>query len=268
MKKVDAILIVMLAIFAVCTVTPSMASEQYAIVGTGSGMPILKAVAAAFNEGHPGIAITVPKSIGSGGGIRAVGDDEYLLGRVARGLNQREQKYGIEMIPLAKMPIVFFVNTSVTITGLTSEQACGIFSGAIRRWDEIGGGEGKIRVIKREDGDSSLIVLLNTLPGFKDIALTPRSKTAYTDQENVAECIRQPNSIAFGSWADVKNERNVRVLELDGISPSDAKYPYISLLSIIYKKENYNGAVKSFIEFISSGAAKNAIIAAGGKAVE
>ncbi len=231
-------------------------------------MPILKAVGKAFTRQNPGIFIVVPKSIGSGGGIKAVGNDEYILGRVARDIRDKEKGYGLKQIPIAKIPIVFFVNTGVSISNITAMQACGIYDGTIRRWEEISGGKGKIRVLKREHGDSSLLVLNETLPGFKDITLTPISKTAYTDQQNLEECSKQKNAIAFGTWADAKYETGVRVLKLNGMHPTDPKYPFIGPLSLVYKEKNYNGKVKKFVEFISSDAGRKAVIEAGGLTVE
>jgi len=261
-------LILILSLFiAVCGVLSPHhvgASEELVIVGTGNGLPILKAVGTAFTKQNPEIVITLPKSIGSGGGVKAVGNDEYALGRTSRDILETEAQYGLKQLPIAKMPIVFYVNDGVSISGLTAEQACGIYSGAIRKWEEIGGGKGKIRVIKRETGDSSLIVLQETLPGFKNITLTPRSKTTFTDQETVQECVKQENAIAFGGWVDVKDQKGVRALEIERVHPSNPNYPHVAVLSLVYKEKNYLGNVKKFIDFASSGAANKAVIDAGG----
>lgn len=111
------------------------ASETLVIVGTGSGISILK-------------------SIGSGGGIRAVGNDEYTLGRTARNIDERETSYGLKELPFAKMPIAFFVNNGVSLDNISPETAGKIYAGTIRKWENIGGGTGTIRVIRREAGDS------------------------------------------------------------------------------------------------------------------
>jgi phosphate transport system substrate-binding protein len=264
MRRLIILMTVWVFLGNVSFISTAGAVDELVIVGTGSGVPLLKAVGTAFTARNPGITVTIPESIGSGGGIKAVGNDEYMLGRVAREINDREKTYGLTQVRLAKIPIVFFVNKNVPISGINAEQACGIYNGVIRKWEEICEGEGNIRVIKREDGDSSLMVLQETVSGFKDITLTPRSKTTYTDKENVEECGSIENSIAFGSWSDVKYEKSVRALDLEGKKPSDPGYPYIGFLDLIYKEKNYNGILKKFVEFISSDAAKKAIIEAGG----
>jgi phosphate transport system substrate-binding protein len=244
------------------------ASKELVIVGTGSGISLLQALGKIFMKQNPDITITVPASIGSGGGIRSVGNDEYVLGRVARDIDENEKQYNLEVIPIAKIPIVFYVNASISIWEISYEQACGIYSGAIRKWEEIGGGQGTIRVIRREDGDSSLSIFMKTLPGFKEITITERSKIIYTDQETVEACKSQKNAIAFGSLADIKYEKGVRALKLDGVDPTEPMYPHLGFLSLIYKQKNYKGNVKKFIEFTLSDDAKHAIFTAGGLPVK
>ncbi len=84
-------------------------AEELVIVGTGSGPPILKAIGEAFNQENPDIKIVVPRSIGSGGGIKEVGNDDYLLGRVARKIKDSEKHFGLSYTPVARVPIVFML---------------------------------------------------------------------------------------------------------------------------------------------------------------
>lgn len=95
-------------------------AEVITIVGTGSGSTILKATGAAFSQANPGNSVEVPKSIGSGGGVKAVGSDKAAIGRVARGIKDKEKHYGLTYLPFAKMPIVFMVNKSVGVKSLST----------------------------------------------------------------------------------------------------------------------------------------------------
>lgn len=65
------------------SVSPT-AAEVLEIVGTGDGVAVLHKLGAAFTTQHPGVEVQVPKSIGSGGAMKAVGTDKNVLGRVAR----------------------------------------------------------------------------------------------------------------------------------------------------------------------------------------
>jgi phosphate transport system substrate-binding protein len=263
MKSGSFILLTGLATFIIGFLPGNGISEELVIVGTGAGMTVLEAVGKTFTEKNPEISIVVPKSIGSGGGIKAVGTDAYIIGRVARDISEREKRYGLIQHPLAKLPIVFYINESVSIENLTFEQACSIYSGESRKWEDIGGGQGPIRVIRREDGDSSLQVFFNTLPGFKAIIQTRISKVTYTDQETIKNCVHQENSIAYGTLSNVKNISGIRILSLGNRSPFKNGYPHVGPIDLVYKKKNYSGSLKKFIEFIPSDAATKAIIKAG-----
>ena len=91
---------------------PVMA-EDVTIVGTGSGTAVLNAVGETFTLKNPGITINVPLSIGCGGGIKAVGRDKAKIGRIARKIRPKEERFKLSYLLFCKMPICFFVNKSV-----------------------------------------------------------------------------------------------------------------------------------------------------------
>lgn len=254
---------VCLAIFTIILLPGDTHSEELVIVGTGAGMPVLEGIGKAFTRENPGMNIVVPKSIGSGGAIKAVGTDAYIAGRVARDISGNEKKYDLIQYALAKLPIVFYVNDSVSLTNINPEQVCSIYSGSIRWWEDLGGGKGLIRVIRREEGDSSLKVLLKTISGFKEITQTQVSKVTYTDQETIDACVHQENSIAYGTLSDVKDIGGIHVLSIGDIAPSNPDYPHFGPLALVYKKKNFTGTLRKFVEFISSDSAKKAIFEAG-----
>ena len=238
-------------------------AETITIVGTGSGSAILKAVGDVFSRENPGILVDVPKSIGSGGGIKAVGTEKNLIGRVARGIKEKENHYGLDYIPFVKMPIAFMVNKSVGIRELTPQQICDIYSGKVTDWADVGGKSGKIKVIRREDGDSSLGVLLKTFPGFADITLTAKSKTTYSDPKTCRFVESKADTIAFGTYANAKRH-DVIVLDIAGKNPAGSDYPYIGTLAFVVKKKYKTGTVKKFVEFATSRDVHDAIKTTGG----
>jgi phosphate transport system substrate-binding protein len=243
--------------------TSSVLAEEISIVGTGSGTAILQAIGEAFHQRHPQVTISVPESIGSGGGIKAVGRNEYVLGRVARQIKENEKPYGLTLAPIAKTPIVFFVNTSVSVRNLSVQQVLDIYSGTITNWKDVGGDDARIRVITREEGDSSRGVLEESFPGFKEMTVTSRSKMTFSDPETEATVEDNAGAIAYGSYTNARNI-NANILTIEGKSAADADYPYVGMLALIFKEKNYTGNVKLFMEFATSAAAHDAIKDAGG----
>ena len=236
---------------------PVMAKEL-TIVGTGDGVITLKALGAAFSENNPGITVNVPKSIGSGGGIKAVGTDKYTIGRVAREIKDKERHYGLTYVPFAKIPVVFFLNKSVGIQNLSAQQICDIYSGKITNWKQVGGKDKRIRVVRREDGDSSLKVLVKFFPGFKDITITPKSKTALKTSAAFTIVENKADTIGFGPY-DVAKGANVDVLKIDGRPPTDPGYLSVGTMALVFKEKNKTGSIKKFVEFASSEAAHDVL---------
>ena len=260
MKKIFNFIVVLTMLFAFSGIAMA---EKITIVGTGSGMAVLKAVGDAFSLDNTGVTVNVPDSIGSGGGIKAVGTDKNVIGRVARPIKDKEKHYVLSYVPFTKMPIVIYMNKSVGIKNLTTQQVCDIYSGKITNWKDVGGPDAKIRVIRREDGDSSLSVLLKTFPGFKDITLTPKSKTTYSDPDTCNAAEDTKNAVAFGTYINAKNYK-VDILSINGKSPTAADYPYAGTLALIFKEKNNKGDIKNFVQFATSFAAHDAIKGAGG----
>ena len=241
---------------------PASAAEL-AVVGTGDGIEMLQAVSAAFNAGHSDTTVTVPPSIGSGGAVAAVGGDRQTIGRVARPLAESERAQGLVETPLVRIPSVFFVHPDVGVGRLTGEQIAGIFSGAITNWNEVGGSDLRIRVVRREETDSTLSVFRNSMPGWKTLALTPKSKLAMTTQEAVEAVKRVPGAIGFGPYARML-EQGAVVLTVDGRRPHDSDYPSAVTLSLIYKDGRLDADARAFLAFTSSEEVRTVLIADGG----
>lgn len=261
MKTQSVRIVVVCLLLWMCAISGS--AEEITIVGTGAGTAILKAVGEAFEQLNPGVSIVVPESIGSGGGIKAVGKDEYVIGRVARGIKESEQEYGLTMVPFAKIPIVFFVNTSVTVKELSIQQVLDMYSGKITNWSDVGGKDARIRVITREESDSSLSVLNSFFPGFKDITITPKSKTTFSDPETEEALQQYKGAIAYGTYANARNI-DAHILTIESKSATDADYKYVGMLGLIFKQKNLTGTVKAFVDFATSDAAHDAIRSEGG----
>ena len=241
----------------------AVAAEKIDIVGTGDGMGILKSLSSAFGELNPSVTVGVPDSIGSGGGIKSVGKGSYTLGRVARPIKDKEKHYGLEYQPIAKIPVVFYVNKSVRVTNLSAEQVVGIYSGKIKNWKEVGGKDAPIRVVRREDGDSSLSVLLKTFPGFKDLVMTERAKTATSTTESFATVEAKNGAIGFGPYSGAV-VANVKVLAIGGMAPTDPAYPSVTTVALIYKPGSRTGNVAAFLDFTASTVGRDAIAMAYG----
>lgn len=245
--------------------TPAFA-RQLSVVGTGDGLEILRAVAKAFEADFPGDFVEVPPSIGSGGAIASVGSDREMLGRIARPLTANELASGLVYHPVFRVPTAFYVHPDVRPRSLTSLQLRTIFSGEVGDWSELGGPAMRIRIVRREEADSSLAVLRAALPAFRDLRFTERSKLAQTTQEAIESIRDNPGAIGFAPFSAAL-AKELGVIKVDGLSPEDEGYASGVELALIYKSERLTSEARRWISYFTSDRARRIIRGYGAKPV-
>ncbi len=226
-------------------------AEQYRIVGTGDGMDVLMALGAAYMADNPGSIVVTPPSIGSGGGIAAVGAEKEILGRIARSLSPTERELGLVATPVFRLSSAIYVHPSVEISGLTSKQLGDIYAGKITNWSEVGGDDLRIKVVRREEADSTLLVLRQSMPGWDKLEITERSKMALTTQESFETVQKVVGAIGFGPYTKLL-EPVTKVLTIDGRHPTDPGYPSAVTVSYIYKKSTVTPEALAIIDYARS----------------
>jgi phosphate transport system substrate-binding protein len=234
-----------------------------AVVGTGDGMEMLHAVSVVFSTERPDVQVSVPPSIGSGGAVAAVGDDRNVLGRVARPLKDAEKEQGLETTPILRIPSAFFVHPSAAVKALTTKQLTDIYAGRVENWKDLGGADLKIKVVRREDADSTLGELRSTMPGWKDLAITSRSKMAMTTQDAIESVRTVEGAIGFGPYSTAL-ESGTTVVVVDGKHPTEASYYSAVTLALLHKATTLTSEAQSFIEFTRSAKAQNLFRQMGG----
>jgi len=257
MRSLGKIVLVCTLLFAV-----TVQANELPIPGTGDGVGVLSEIGKAFEQ-TTGVSVRVPKSIGSGGGVKAAGNDMTVLARVARGVKEKEKHFGLSYQPLFDVPTVFLVHQSLPVSNLSAQQILDIFAGKISNWKDVGGEDRAIFVVRREKGDSSLGNLSKTFPGFNHEMITDKAFTVPKTPNMVAQVQNRKYCIAFGPL-DVALANGLKVLKVDGKTPGDSGYPYYGTIGLVYKKEKLEGNAKQFLEFATSTAAHAAIRKAGG----
>ncbi len=253
------------SIFAAAAVSLAASAafaEQYRIVGTGDGMDVLTALGAAYTADNPGSMVVVPPSIGSGGGIAAVGTEKEILGRIARPLSPTERELGLVATPVFRLSSAIYVHPSVGITGLTSEHLRDIYAGEITNWSEVGGNDLRIKVVRREEADSTLLVLRQSMPGWDKLDITERSKMALTTQESIETVRNVPGAIGIGPFTKLL-EPETKVLTIDGRHPINPHYPSAVTVSYIHKKTTVTAEARTIINYARTSKASTLLQAMG-----
>ncbi len=249
--------------FAALCLSATAHAGDLSVVGTGDGIDLLRALGAAYTADHPETNVIVPPSIGSGGGIAAVGSNKEVLARVARPLSDSEKEAGLVATPVFRLPSAFFVHRSAGVSSLSTTQLADIYSGKITNWRDVGGQDLRIKVVRREDQDSTLLVLRQSMPGWKDLAITDKSKTAVTTQDCIDTVKEVAGAIGFGPFTKAL-EMELTVLKIDGHYPTDARYPSAVTVAFVHKEATVTTDAKGFIGYVKAAKAKTVLTSMGG----
>jgi phosphate transport system substrate-binding protein len=238
-------------------------ANELSVVGTGDGIELLRALGASYSADNPQTTVLVPPSIGSGGGLAAVGGDKEVLARVARPLTDSERALGLVSTPMFRLPSAFFVHRGANVTGITAQQLADIYAGKITNWADVGGAGMRIKVVRREEADSTLGVLRQSMPGWKDLVITEKSKTAVTTQDCVNTVKEVEGAIGFGPFTRGV-EMELVVLKIDGRYPTDAEYPSAVTVSLVHKRATVTPDATQFIDYVKTARAKTLLTSMGG----
>lgn len=241
------------------------ASTSLVFAGSGSNLPIVKLLVKEFSKSRPDIKIKVPASIGSTGGIKAAADGAVAIGLIARPLKAEEQKLGLTVVPYARTAVVIGTHLSVVDDNITSPELIQIYQGRKAQWQD----QQEIIVLTREPGDSSIIVLEQKIPKFKQVYAesqqAKRWSTLYTDQQMNQALATTPQAIGFSELGAITADRlPIKVLKLNGSYPTpknvlSGSYPLVKSLSFVFVKEKLPAAAQDFLNFVNSQAGQKSL---------
>jgi len=225
------------------------------LAGSGSNLPITRALADAFHARHPDSHVVVFDSIGSTGGVHAAYDDVVDFGLISRPLRDSEAPLHLSVAPYARVPVVVAVNLGVPDDSISLPDLLDIYAGRRRQWSD----GTPIVVIQREPGDSGHDAVQNVLPEFAavndDAYREARWRVVDSDQ-----AMQEALSITAGAvgifdlGAIVLQRLPVKPLRIDDIAPSEAsvqsrRYPFSKDLALV-SLEPPVGAPAEFLRFI------------------
>lgn len=255
-KKI-AILAIIIIIAAALLIVTTSSAQKIDIVGSTSVQPVAEKLVSEYNQTHSGVEINVQGG-GSSVGIKSAQDGTADIGSSSKEVKGSDAS-GLKQYELGKDGIVIAVNNENGISDLTTDQLKGIYSGNITNWNQVGGNDGKINLITREEGSG-------TLDAFQKLVLGNDSMKKDAVVQSSTEAVKQsvaqdPNAIGFISYAHMSDD--VKSVSVDGISPSDStigdgsyklQRPFIFLT-----KGEPTGETKKFLDWVMSDEGKKVL---------
>lgn len=230
-------------------------AEVVHLAGSGSNLPLTRALAEAFESSHEGRHVVVFDSIGSTGGIHAAYDDVVDFGLVSRPLRDSEVALNLVVAPYARVPVVVAVNLGVPDDSISLPELLDIYDGRRPTWSD----GTPIVVIQREPGDSGHQAVQDVLPEFAAInaAAYREARWRVVDSDQAMQEALSITAGAVGIFdlgAIVLQRLPVKPLRIDDIEPSEAsvqsrRYPFSKDLALV-SVEPPVGAPAEFLRFI------------------
>jgi phosphate transport system substrate-binding protein len=198
---------------------------------------------------------------GSEKGIQNLAAGTADIAAISRPLTAQEQGQGLAAVPVALDTIALVVGINNPFKGgLTSAQVQDIFKGNAQDWSKVGGPAGPIKVINRPE-------VSGTHQTFKEQVL---SGTNFGTGPNITELDRDAttpllqalgnNGIGYATFAQVVNQKTVRVVPINGATPDAGNYPYKRQLYYAYKNPP-SQTVKDFLGYATSPEGQKAMLA-------
>jgi len=197
---------------------------------------------------------TVPES--SGGEKCALGG-QCEIGGVARSVGKKYLDKGATATLIGKDAIAAVVNAKNKVSGLSSKQLTGIFTGKIKNWKDVGGADLPIKVYIVKKGSATRKVFrAKGMNGAKYHGV----KVITPDAKILTKVGREKGAIGQISFAFLAGNKKIKALSVDHqkASLSNPSYPITRPLYLVTKGAP-TGAAKGFIDWTLSSAGQKVV---------
>jgi phosphate transport system substrate-binding protein len=247
---------------AVSTATPALelpdtlpAGSSVRLDGSTSLAKFNQRLGQAFLDRYPGVKYDW-KANGSSKGIQALLAGQVDIAASSRPLTEEEKNKGLVAVPVKGDAIVLLVSKASPFEGgLTSNQVRDIFTGKVTNWSQVGGPPLPLRVINRNPSSGTYKFFQTAALEGSNFGSGPNWTTMKRDV--TTEILQQlkTNGLGYANYSEIKAQKSIRVISLDGSSPGSPNYPLVSVLYYVYSP-NATETAKAFVAFATGPAGK------------
>jgi phosphate transport system substrate-binding protein len=174
------------------------------------------------------------------------------LAAISRPLKAQEQAQGLVAVPITQDAIAIVVgNNNSFRRGLTQQQVQAIFQGQITNWSMLGGDSATIRVINRPEISGTYQVFQEIVLKGNNFATSPNITIMQEDATTPLLRALKTDGIGYATYTQVANQRTIRTVAVDGLTPEAVNYPYKRTLYYVYKQPA-NPPVQAFLGYTLS----------------
>jgi phosphate transport system substrate-binding protein len=260
--------------FVVAAAAQGLAADKILVDGSSGVMPLVAALAEAYRERQPAGTVEMGRGLGTRARLEALAAGKIDIALASHGVDVEElTRQGIAVHEIAKVAVVFGVNASVPVAGLTERQICDVYAGRITNWKELGGPDLAIAPRARPDTEVDAEVVRAKIGCLKDLKMAEAVKLMPATGDMARELAATAGAIGMTTMTVVEQSRErIRPLSLEGIAPraENVKNQRYTLTrdSFLITKATPSPAVARFLDFIRSPAGAEAIAVNGAVPVQ
>ncbi len=244
-------------------------NSRIVIDGSTGVMPLAAALAKAFQERNPGIAVELGKGLSTKARLEALGEGRIDIALASHGLNVAEvTRQGMAVAEVARMAVVFAVNASVPVSNLSEQQVCDVYATKTVNWKDLGGTDQAIAPRTRPDSEVDTEVVRAHLGCLKDLKMPEAVKLSPKSGDMAAELAAVAGALGMTTMTVVEQSQGrIKPLALNGVAPSatnvETKAYALVRESFFVSKAAASPAVASFLAFVRSAEGERVIRANG-----
>lgn len=230
-------------------------SGTVVITGSTSVEKILTEMKDEFCAMYPNVTIEYTGS-GSSAGIKDTKAGTNNIGASSRELKEEEQEDALKTEVFAYDGIAVIVNpANEAAKDITVEQLRDIYSGKITNWSEVGGADGDIFVVSREESSGTRSAF-EELIGLEDAGgLTSIAAVSEGNGPVQAAVAENENAIGYVSFSFIDD--SVKALTVGGVEATaelakTGEYPLSRPFLFCYYEDKVGEAGKAFLDFALS----------------
>ena len=234
------------------------AQETIRIDGSSGVKPLAQALGKAYAKSSGGMTVEVGKGLGTKARLKALEEGTIDIATASHGADPTElAKRGMTVHTIAKIAVVFGVNSDVSVDDLTSQQICEIYSGKLTNWKELGGYDLAIQPRTRPDKEVDAEVMRAGISCMTNLEMPAQVLINKKSGHMARDLAATKGAIGMTTTTRVRRSKGeVRAISYNGVSPTVAnveagKYPFTREAYLV-TKDNPSAKVKAFLEFVRS----------------
>jgi len=244
-------------------------SEKIMVDGSTGVMPLVAALAKAYQERYPAAMVEIGKGLGTKARLQALAQGKIDIALASHGLVAEElARQGMAVHEIARVAVVFGVNASVPTTNVTDRHICDLYAGTIKNWRELGGPDLAIAPRTRPDSEIDTEVVREKIACLKDLRMPEGVKVMPRSGDMAKELATSVGAIGMTTTTVVAQSRGqIRFLSLNDVVPSaenvERQIYTLTRDSFLVTKATPPPAVSRFVDFTRSSAGAAVILANG-----